>query len=373
MRGDFALIIDYENEVLISEAVSDSQMERFLAKNEKEFTALKTQFKQEIQDKVNLNNTYNKMVKGISEIPDERAVEIIRRTIEVAGLAAASKASYLYSAMTRCINSSVQRLVSARTASSKCVGLLQRAVDKYSAQLLKVNDPLIKRGVTSMLMAFKAGVKKLEVSININISEANYSEGIDCDDEYAIAEAVDNFLLTAYDAGILSENFELLTERGPGAISTVVRNTTSAVSSAAKGSRDAIDGTADRIVEQKRKADLMKARNEVMNGRKPLSSYVKMAVAFIAIDAGVLPGIAIVPIIMSMKRNKKIREIEKSNLIAELTTELEIINEKIKDAEADNNRVMKYNYIRLRRELQRGISQLRIGDKFGIGRPPIKL
>ncbi len=372
MRGDFALIIDYEHEVLIAEAVSDSQVERFLRKNEKEFTAYKTQFKQEIHDKVNLNNTYNKMVKGINEIPDERAVEIIRRTIEVAGLAAASKASYLYSAMTRCINSSVQRLVSARTASSKCVGLLQRAVDKYSAQLQKVNDPLIKRGVTAMLMAFKSAVKKLEVSININISEANYSEGIDCEDDYAIAEAIDNFLSAAYDAGILSENFELLTE-GVGSASTVVRNAASAVANKAKGTREAIDGTADRIVEQKRKSDLMRARNEVMNGRKPVSSYVKMAVAFIAMDAGVLPGIAIVPIIASMKRNKKLRQIEQANLVSELTTELEIINEKIKDAEADNNRVMKYNYIRLRRELQRGIQQLRIGDKFGIGRPPIKL
>ena len=46
---------------------------------------------------------------------------------------------------------------------------------------------------------------------------------------------------------------------------------------------------------------------------------------------------------------------------------------KIKDAEADNDRQKKYSYIRLRREIQRGIDQLKYGQRFAIDRAPMKL
>ena len=48
-------------------------------------------------------------------------------------------------------------------------------------------------------------------------------------------------------------------------------------------------------------------------------------------------------------------------------------HEKIKDAEADNDRQKKYSYIRLRREIQRGIDQLKYGQRFAIDRAPMKL
>ena len=51
-------------------------------------------------------------------------------------------------------------------------------------------------------------------------------------------------------------------------------------------------------------------------------------------------------------------------MLSELIQELEILDEKIKDADSDNDRKKKYQYMRLRNQMKKTIAVLRAGGSL---------
>lgn len=349
---------------------SESRNRIVFERNAKEYESLKEQFKTELQSGKNVGVLYNKMINTINDIPDDLPAEIIKRALDLAGLAAVSKAPYLYGGMSRALTSSVDRCTRTGKLDTHCVNLLQKATESCERRLGNTKDAVTRNGLQSMKTALTNATTKAKGRVTLKSESTIYGEVEEMTEEdILVAEAVDAFLEHAASLGLFMDDEDLLQEN----LRSVTRQVTSTTTGVAKNVAHTVDTVGNTVRDQHHKNRLMRVRQEVMAGRAPLSRYLKLAVALVAIDTGVLPVLAIAPLVNSIMRRKRLRARERANIINELVAELEVVNEKIKDAEADNDRQKKYNYIRLRREIQRGIDQLRYGERLNIARTPIKL
>ena len=171
----------------------------------------------------------------------------------------------------------------------------------------------------------------------------------------------DKFLEFAYSEGYLDD---LLLQEG---IRQVLRRTGSSINRVSRNFDKKIDGVADAVIDGGKKYDIPTIRREILRGRKSVSQILHTAIRIIGLGA-ICPPLGFAGLITHMFRSKRMRMHEKQALLEELKTELAIIDEKIRDAEADNDRKKKYQYIRLRRELQRGIDQIRFGLRANLER-----
>ena len=365
-----------EEDKLLQEQIEEAAFRIALERNNNEYNVLKEEFREHIrsQNSGPATNAYNKMVKTIDTMPDEKPSLILRRAIDVAGLAAVSKAPYLYSHIKRSLDAGFARLTRLGKLDKSCASVLDRAISTYEKRLPTIKDPEMRRGMTTMLSSLKGISGKIKTRV-VN-SPIKTQESANMEDEYmdmetfVLAETIDNLLSAAAEAGIyLDENNNIISEN----LRSVVRQTAGKVSTVSRQVARTVNDTANTAIIEKKKRDLISVRREVMDGRAPISRYIKMAVALVAIDAGAVPPLALGMLVSNLLRRRKLKQRERMNLLMELRTEMEIINEKIKDAEADNDRQKKYSYIRLRREIQRGIDQLKYGQRFAIDRAPMKL
>lgn len=362
------------NELLTEENVTSNAKVR-LAQCERNFNQAKAIFKQELKSGKNAASSYSKLVRIIDTYPEQVPQIAIRRAITTAGLAALSKSPYLYSYMDRCLKNTVNRLIRAETVNGSVNNVLNSAIVNFEKRLKESDDNEVQNGIKNILHTLRRCLQSVNTfGKNTNMKskdeDKGISESIELTDEQ-IAESIDSILLEAYNIGaIYFDNDECLINEN---LRSATRKVVGGVSNVSNKVSRAVDTVVDTTLEQKRKNDLIKIRKEVMDGRKSISTYIKYAMALIAWDTQLIPGFCIVPIVMSIRKRKRLKQQEQINLINELRTELEIINEKIKDAEVDNDRQKKYNYMRLRREIQRAIDQIKFGQRVNINRHGIKL
>ena len=362
------------NELLTEENVTSNAKVR-LAQCERNFNQAKAIFKQELKSGKNAASSYSKLVRIIDTYPEQVPQIAIRRAITTAGLAALSKSPYLYSYMDRCLKNTVNRLIRAETVNGSVNNVLNSAIVNFEKRLKESDDNEVQNGIKNILHTLRRCLQSVNTfGKNTNMKskdeDKGISESIELTDEQ-IAESIDSILLEAYNIGaIYFDNDECLINEN---LRSATRKVVGGVSNVSNKVSRAVDTVVDTTLEQKRKNDLIKIRKEVMDGRKSISTYIKYAMALIAWDTQLIPGFSIVPIVMSIRKRKRLKQQEQINLINELRTELEIINEKIKDAEVDNDRQKKYNYMRLRREIQRAIDQIKFGQRVNINRHGIKL
>ena len=370
------------NELLTEENISSSAKVQ-LAQCERDFTIAKNAFNNELRSGKNASVSYTRLTRVVDMYPEQAPQIAIRRAVTTAGLAALSKSPYLYSHMTRCLKNTTNRLIRAETVNGAVNNVLNSAIVNFENRLKHADDNEVQTGIKTVLNTLKTclqlvksyGSRKNMLKAANNEDEAvqKVSETLDCVDisDEDLAVLVDNFLTEAFNVGaiyfendecIINENLRSATRKVVGGVSNV-SNTVSR----------AVDTVTDTVRDQKYKNDLIKIRKEVMSGKKSISTYIKYAMAVIAWDTHVIPEFAIVLIVRSWMKRKKMRQQEQLNLINELRTELEIINEKIKDAEVDNDRQKKYNYMRLRREIQRAIDQIKFGQRVNINRHGMKM
>lgn len=164
-------------------------------------------------------------------------------------------------------------------------------------------------------------------------------------------EAMEEFL-------IVSEQYENLSE---SKVRHAVRTAYSKAERINKRSSDKIDSVADVVRDGGEKNERNQVRQEILDNRLKVSTVVKRAVA-IGTAAAINPAIAALGAFIWLKRKGKIKNRQRDQLLAELKGELEILNEKIKDAESDNDKQKKYQYMRMRREVRRSIDRLRYKD-----------
>jgi len=131
---------------------------------------------------------------------------------------------------------------------------------------------------------------------------------------------------------------------------------------------NAIDSTYDAAREGDKKKEIASIRKDIMNGRGAPSTLikraVKIAIASVAISGAttgsisLAPAIALIGFIINTARRQKLHDKEKEKIIFELKQELKIVEEKINDCSGDENKKRKYQYIRIKMELERQIRSL---------------
>lgn len=344
-------------EKILQEEMNNNKNRIIIERFNKKYNELVTSFKDTLRSGKNASTEFNAIVKSINDIPDELQSTLIKRYIDTAGLAATSKSPYLYSYIPRCLNTAVTRIKQNDKVDKSIYNIILNSIESFQKRSQNTNDAEIKRGLTTLTNALRTTATQVK---------GLHNEGYIYDDE--VISSIDFVLQESMKNNIDIEDI-LLGEN----LRSMARRVSSNGSRINKQVDHVIDNTVDTVRYEREKRKLMQVRQEVLTGRAPASKYVRTAVALIAVSTGILPPIAVAPIIVSYGRHKKLRERERVNLINELVSEMEIINEKIKDAEADNDRQKKYAYIRLRREIQRGVDQLKFGDRFNISRNPIKL
>lgn len=123
-----------------------------------------------------------------------------------------------------------------------------------------------------------------------------------------------------------------------------------------------IDTTSGVVTGDIKTQEMNKVRSQIVSGTK-LSSLFKLALAggtLIAINNFV----GILAVAVWVWRRNWLKQNEKEKLLHELHAEMEIVNEKIKDASGDGDKKKKYQYLRLRREIQRTIDKINYGQSI---------
>ena len=181
-------------------------------------------------------------------------------------------------------------------------------------------------------------------------------------DEYSDdLKELDKFLEFAYSEGYLDE---MILQEGIG---RMIKSVTGKADRLVRSADKKIDNIGDNLIDGTKKYDIPTVRKEILRGRKSVSQLIHVCIKTIALGA-ITPPLGLAGLITHVFRHKLLKIREKQALLQDLKTELEVVEEKIKDAEADNDRKKKYQYIRLRREIQRGIDQIRFGLRANLER-----
>jgi hypothetical protein len=142
----------------------------------------------------------------------------------------------------------------------------------------------------------------------------------------------------------------------------IARSAHSKVERMDRKSSRAIDSVADPVIDGDKKTEVKKIRQDILEGRLKVSTILKRGFTYALVHFTFGPQAAFVSAAIWLARKGWLKKRQKEEMLAELKSELEIINEKIKDAESDNDKKKKYQYIRLRREIQRNIDRIRFND-----------
>lgn len=126
-----------------------------------------------------------------------------------------------------------------------------------------------------------------------------------------------------------------------------------------------VDSGVDTALDGNKKEEMTSIREDIMRGRGKPSTILKRAIKC-ALIGGVTGNAAIglIVFVLSTLRRKALSEKERDKIYFEMKQELDIIDEKIKDAESDGNKKLKYQYMRLKTELKRNIHQFQTKGKL---------
>lgn len=137
----------------------------------------------------------------------------------------------------------------------------------------------------------------------------------------------------------------------PRKISDNIKRTDKKVSSA-------IDSKFDKLLKDLRKRIIGASREELINNRTKLSTVIKR-VTVVGVSAYLNPILGLIALYTQVVVRKGLKEREKNRILADIKGELEIVEEKIKDADNNNDRNKKYELMRLRRELKKQEEKIR--------------
>lgn len=128
-----------------------------------------------------------------------------------------------------------------------------------------------------------------------------------------------------------------------------------------KNAEDKVDAQVTKAVKGLGKVAIGDVRTEIIEGKKfSAISLLKKLLGTVAIfSIGPIKGAVALVVRYALKKNVSISERKK--IIMELETELELIDEKINDAQGDNNRQAKYAMMRTRSELKHALERIEYG------------
>lgn len=128
-----------------------------------------------------------------------------------------------------------------------------------------------------------------------------------------------------------------------------------------KNAEDKVDAQITKAVKGMGKVLTGDVRTEIIEGKKfsALSLLKKLLGGVALFSVAPIKSVILLVVRYALKKNVSISERKK--IIMELETEIEIIDEKINDAQGDNNRQAKYAMMRTRSELKNALKRIEYG------------
>lgn len=228
---------------------------------------------------------------------------------------------------------------------------IDKAIDKYEKEIEKTESKLMN--------ASKNNKKYLER----HLSDLKY--GLDVlytkqsnlnDDGFVKNEASDILQLFETEISFLTEQqFNLLFEDDIISEAGGIKHAKKVMSQKQRRMDKWFDDTVKFIRGEKSN----KKREEIISNSLPaLSKMVKRAIG-LGIAWAINPAIAAIGLVTAMGIDKRATEVEKKKILSELKKELEIVEEKIKDADGSGDRNEKYQLMRLKQKIETDIDKIK--------------
>ncbi len=158
----------------------------------------------------------------------------------------------------------------------------------------------------------------------------------------------------------LNESVELLDE----GLKDTAKRVRANITVAERKASEKIDAIADKIFGEVKAAKDEDERERIIRNSIPkASSVIKKAIVTGATFL-VSPVIAIIGLLTNIAINKKTRVTQRRLILQELQTEQKIVEEKIRDAESENDKRKKYDLMRIQAKLERDIERIRYNLKY---------
>jgi hypothetical protein len=160
--------------------------------------------------------------------------------------------------------------------------------------------------------------------------------------------------------GELKETTELLDE----GLKDTIMKTKANITVADRKVSGKIDSIADKIFGTIKSAKDEDERERVIRNSLPKASSIIKKAIVTGLVALINPAIALIGLLASIAINKNTRETQRKLILNELQTEYKIVEEKIKDAESENDKKKKYELMRIQAKLQKDIERIRYNLKY---------
>jgi ABC-type multidrug transport system fused ATPase/permease subunit len=171
-------------------------------------------------------------------------------------------------------------------------------------------------------------------------------------DEKNLQESMFNFLEAMHNHKLLEEeDYEyFLQERVMDHVKTVDKRVS-----------DKVDNKTKDLVEAIKEFTVGQSKEEILENRTKISTLIKRAIIFIATWSipVIGPVTALIGSVTLFLIRNKIKDDIKKKFLFDLKTELEIVEEKIRDTNSSKDNVKKYQLIRLKNEINKNIEKLR--------------
>lgn len=145
----------------------------------------------------------------------------------------------------------------------------------------------------------------------------------------------------------------------------VVKDTVKSVNGTASRVDKKVNEKYFNLVDKVKRSIVDNTRENIINQRIKITTIIKAAIGF-GLAWAINPAIAVLGAFIGKAIKKGLTQREKNLILADLKRELEICEEKIKDADASGDRKKKYELMRLRNELKRNIEKVRYGRLAGV-------
>lgn len=229
-------------------------------------------------------------------------------------------------------------------------------ISKYALQIKNVERKMNTEKDPKKKAFWKDYKEQLESGLDKLKDKKESLRGLDPEGklETRFDEAVD-ILLVEYNM-LTYEQKELLLSEG---MLTNVKRKAKEVKKAVTDKEKAMDKWFNDTLTDIRQKSRDKSRDALVEDRFPqLSKMIKRAI-WIGAAWCISPAIAAVEIVVQFAISKRAKDKERKRILSELKNELDVVEEKIKDADSASDRKKKYELMRLRHKLQYEIDRLR--------------
>lgn len=272
----------------------------------------------------------------IDEIPS--ISEIIRLTVFVG---VPSMINPFYGFFTFIADYTIKQSVNEKLV-GRYIGQYKRQINTIESHISKEKDSKKRNEMEKIKRDLENGLKKLENKKDRLTDYKNRDTSVakEIMDESLMSECVE--FINLYEA-----NIDLFLNEG-----TSVKEKAVLAKDKINKTENKIDEKFEKLIKDAKQALIAQDRDALIKSSPPKLSKLIRASAVLGVAKAINPTIAAVGVFTSAILRKKLKANEKAKILKELNMELEMVEEKIKDADSSGDKKKKYELMRLKNKLE---------------------